>query len=215
MGRIARIALVIAGVVSGYYVIRLIKEYLGERGQREVFSSDRADDLLNPLRSILMPARRTLAKFDLADGHTVLELGPGPGYHTIEASRIVGARGRVVCLDIQRGMIERLISRLHEASTGANVRAIVGDATRLPLGDETIDRAYLVTVLGEIPDPVAALSELRRVLTAAGVLAIDETMRDSDYVRLKAMRKMCADAGLVQAAHHRSPLGYTALFRTG
>jgi ubiquinone/menaquinone biosynthesis C-methylase UbiE len=207
--RIARVALVIAGVVSGYYLIRLIKEYLGERRQREVFSSDRADDLLNPLRSVLMPARRTLAKFKLAEGQTVLELGPGPGYHTIEASQMVGAEGRVICLDIQRGMIERLLSRVN----AGNVRAIVGDATQLPLRDGTIDRAYLVTVLGEIPDPVAALCELRRVFTPAGVLAIDETMRDSDYVRLKAMRRMCADAGFVQIAHHRSALGYTALFR--
>jgi ubiquinone/menaquinone biosynthesis C-methylase UbiE len=207
--RPVRIGLVIAGIVSGYYIVRLARDYFGERREREVFSADRADDLLNPLRSVFMPARKTLAKFGLAEGQTVLELGPGPGYYTIEASRIVGPAGRVICLDIQRGMIERLLSRVD----ARNVRAIVGDATQLPLRDAIIDRVYLVTVLGEIPDPAAALSELRRVLTSAGVLAIDETMRDSDYVRFKAMRRICADAGFVQIAHHRSPLGYTALYK--
>lgn len=79
MKRLVRVALFIAGVVSGYDLIRLARDYFGERRQREVFSSDRADDLLNPLRSVFMPALKTLAKFDLAAGQTVLELGPGPG----------------------------------------------------------------------------------------------------------------------------------------
>lgn len=210
---VIRIALVITGVVSGYYVLRLITEYLGERRQREVFSADRADDLLNPLRSIFMPARKTLERFDLAEGRTVLEVGPGPGYYTIEASRIVGESGRVLSLDIQRGMIKRLTARLQDAGVDANVRPIVGDAMHLPLRSGMVDRVYLVTVLGEIPEPPAALAELRRVLAHGGLLAIDETMRDPDYVRVDALRKMCADAGFTQIAHHRSLLGYTALFR--
>jgi ubiquinone/menaquinone biosynthesis C-methylase UbiE len=207
--RLARIALVIGGVVTGYYILRFVRDYFGERGQHEVFSADRADDLLNPLRSVFMPARRTLAKFDLHPGDTVLELGPGPGYYTAEASQIVGPNGRIFAVDIQRGMIERLMSRVD----ASNLDALVADATHLPLRDATVDRAYLVTVLGEVPDPLAALVELRRVLAPAGVLAIDETMRDSDYIRVKTLRGLCSKTGFEQVAHHRSPLGYTALYR--
>ena len=210
MGRALRIALVVAGIVSGYYAVRLAREYLSERRNTQVFSADRADDLLNPLRSVFLPASRTLRHFDLRPGHTVLELGPGPGFYTIEASRTVGPSGRVVCVDVQRGMIERLVARLGDAS--ANVEPMVGDAMNLPLRDASIDRAYLVAVLGEIPEPAAALAELRRVLAPGGVLSIDETMRDSDYVRVGKLRQLCSDAGFRQLAHHRSALGYTACF---
>jgi ubiquinone/menaquinone biosynthesis C-methylase UbiE len=209
-GRLARVVLVIAGVVSGYYAVRLIRDFRAERRQTQVFSAERADDLLNPLRSIFMPARRTLDKFDLQLGQTVLEIGPGPGYYTPEASGIIGPSGRLICLDVQLGMIARLVDRIGE---NANVTPLVGDATHLPLRDASIDRAYLVTVLGEIPDPSSALSELRRVLSSDGVVAIDETMRDSDYVRLGRLRELCISAGLKEIAHHRSLLGYTALLR--
>jgi ubiquinone/menaquinone biosynthesis C-methylase UbiE len=86
---------------------------------------------------------------------------------------------------------------------------------RLPLRDATIDRAFLVTVLGEIPDSTAALAELRRVLAPDGMLVIDETMRESDYVRVGKLQQMCAEAGFVQIAHYRSPLGYTVCYRAG
>ena len=211
MGRALRIAVIVAGVVSGYYAIKLIREYFMERRQPEAFSVDRADDLLNPLRAVFMPARKTLEHFDLRPGQTVLELGPGPGYYTIEASRIVGPTGRLLCLDLQRGMIERLVARLGDG--GGNVGPLVGDAMRLPLRDGIVDRAFLVTVLGEIPDAAGALAELRRVLSPGGLLAIDETMRDSDYVRVGKLQKLCAEAALVQIAHHRSPLGYTVCLR--
>jgi ubiquinone/menaquinone biosynthesis C-methylase UbiE len=213
VGRALRVALIAAGTVSGYYAVKLVREYSAERRRPQAFPADRADDLLNPLRAVFMPASRTLRHFDLRPGQTVLELGPGPGYYTIEASRIVGTTGRLLCLDLQQGMIERLVARLGDGA--GNVDPLVGDAMRLPLRDGAIDRAFLVTVLGEIPDPTAALAELHRVLAPDGTLAIDETMRDPDYVRVGKLQKMCSEAGFVQIAHHRSPLGYTACFRAG
>ncbi len=213
MGHALRIAVIVVGVVSGYYAIRLIREYSMERRRPEVFSADRADDLLNPLRALFMPGWKTLKHFDLREGQTVLELGPGPGYYTVEASQTLGSTGRLVCLDVQRGMIERLVARLGDGA--GNVDPLVCDAMRLPLRDSTVDRAFLVTVLGEIPYAAAALSELHRVLAQDGMLAVDETMRDSDYVRVGKLQRMCSEAGFVQTAHHRSPLGYTACFRAG
>jgi ubiquinone/menaquinone biosynthesis C-methylase UbiE len=213
VGWTLRIAAIVAGVVSGYYAIKLIREYAAERRRPEAFAADRADDLLNPLRAVFMPAGKTLKHFDLREGQTVLELGPGPGYYTVEASQTLGSTGRLVCIDLQRGMIERLVARL--GGSAENVDPLVGDAMRLPLRDGTVDRAFLVTVLGEIPYAAAALSELHRVLAPDGMLAVDETMRDSDYVRVGKLQEMCSEAGFVQTAHHRSPLGYTACFRAG
>lgn len=212
MRRAWRIALTTAGIACGYLIGRGVLAWFAERRRREVFPAEQSDALLNPLRSRLMPARKTLERFQLTEGHTVLEVGPGPGFFTVEASRIVGPAGRIICLDLQRGMIERLNARLAEADV-RNADALVGDAMRLPLRDASVNRAFLVTVLGEIPDMPAALGELRRVLVPGGVLAIDETLRDPDYVRLSTLREMCAAAGLEEAAYHRSPLGYTACFR--
>ncbi len=211
MGRLLRLAFLIGGVASGYFALRLVLAWRRERQQQNVFPASEAATLLNPLRGVIMPAGRTLDRFGVGGGETVLEVGPGPGYYSIEASRRVGPRGRLICLDLQRGMIEQLLERLLEA--GASAETGVGDATRLPLKDDTVDVAFLVTVLGEVPEPEAALAELRRVLKPGGTLGLGETMGDPDYIRLGKLREMCGGAGFVEATCHHDPLGYTITFR--
>ena len=49
-----------------------------------------------------------------------------------------------------------------------NLELRQGDATSLPYEDASFDGAFLVTVLGEIPDQEKALRELRRVLRPGG-----------------------------------------------
>ena len=76
---------------------------------------------------------------------------------------MVGASGRVLCLDLQPGMLQLLAPRL-EANAVTNAEPVVADATRLPLADGCVDLAFLITVLGEMFYRTAALAELRRVL---------------------------------------------------
>ena len=49
--------------------------------------------LHSPLRRLVHPVQPMLAKFGLRPGTTVLELGPGNGYFSIEAARLLGAAG--------------------------------------------------------------------------------------------------------------------------
>ncbi|HEY5624921.1 MAG TPA: methyltransferase domain-containing protein [Dehalococcoidia bacterium] len=210
MGRFLRASLLIGGVASGYFAVRYALAWRQERQRQNVFPAAEASTLLNPMRPVIMPAGRTLDRFGVSSGGIVLEVGPGPGYYSIEASRRVGAAGRLICLDLQRDMIVLLRARLAEAATSAETG--VADATRLPVKDDSIDVAFLVTVLGEVPEPEAALAEMRRVLKPGGTLGLGETMGDPDYIRLGKLREMCGRAGFVEATCHHDVLGYTITF---
>lgn len=133
----------------------------------------------NPLRRRFLSPSKTVEQIGVGEGMRVLELGPGPGFFTAEVSRRVGW-GRLYCLDIQ----PELIAKLREKTVREgleNVAMIVGDGAALPLVDSSLDLAYLVTVLGEIPDKDGALRELYRVLRRGGVLSISEMLPDPDY----------------------------------
>lgn len=192
------------------YVVVWVRERYGRGGPIPV-SQGRM--LLDRRRGWLQPVRGTLEKFRIKPGDTVLEIGPGPGYFTIEVARMAGPAGRVVALDLQRGMLEMLRERLAEEAVHP-AQMILGDATRLPLADSSADVAYLVAVLGEIPDRPAALAELRRVLKSGGLLGISETLTDPDYQLVDTVRDVCRASGFEPVEHSRERLGYTALFRS-
>ena len=132
----------------------------------------------NPVRRwYVRPVRERIG---IRPGERVLELGPGPGAFTLDAARRVGPEGRVFAVDIQPAMIARVEQRVREAGLD-NVETRVASAYELPLDDCSIDRAFLITVLPEVPDQGRALAELHRVLKPGGVLSITEEFSDPDY----------------------------------
>ena len=162
-------------------------------------------------RRVVHPLPQTIDSFRVDRGHTVLEVGPGVGYFSGEVARRVGPEGRVVCVDIQPEMIGTLRQRLLREGV-TNASPMVGDALGLPLAEGSVDCAFLVTVLGEVPDRAKALAELRRVLKPGGILSITESMPDPDYQFPDVVRDLCRASGFQLLEHHRRFLGFTMNF---
>jgi SAM-dependent methyltransferase len=210
--RALRVLLVLLLAIGGFvfvYVFYWFRGRFGRRGDPIPFSQ--AGILQHPLRPLLHPVRSTLEKFRFKPGDTVLELGPGTGYFSVEASRMAGPRGRLLCLDIQPEMIASLRRRLDDRNV-TTAHPMLADALNLPLADNSVDAAYLVTVLGEIPDRPQAVAELRRVLKAGGVLSISESLIDPDYQLEGSVRDLCRASGFEVLDHSRERLGYTMCF---
>jgi len=132
-----------------------------------------------------LPVRRRymrpiLDRVGIRTGERILELGPCPGAFTVDAAQRVGPDGRLIAVDIQPKMIAQVEKRIQDAGL-TNVETHVADAYHLPLDDASVDRAFLVTVLPEIPDQARALAELRRVIKPDGILSITEEFYDPDY----------------------------------
>jgi ubiquinone/menaquinone biosynthesis C-methylase UbiE len=124
-------------------------------------------------------------------GETVLEVGPGTGYYTLDVARAVR---RLHIFDLQPEMLEHTLRRAREAGVD-NVEPRQGDARSLPYRDAMFDAAYLVAVLGEIPDQEAALRELRRVVRPGGRLVVGELFGDPHMVGEQALRRRAAATG--------------------
>lgn len=163
-----------------------------------------------PLRKRWM--RPVLDRVGLRPGETVLELGPGPGAFTIEAARRLKPGGRLIAVDMQPEMIERVKERARRAGA-TNLETYVANAYTLPLVDASVDRAFLVTVLPEIPDPVRGLNEIYRVLKPGGLLSITEEYLDPDYPRRATTIKWAMAAGFALAEIYGSWWVYTLNFR--
>ncbi|WP_394824515.1 class I SAM-dependent methyltransferase [Pendulispora albinea] len=130
-------------------------------------------------------------------GERVLELGPGVGIYSLPMASTLVPGGSLEVLDIQSEMLATLRYRAERAGIG-NIVTTQGDAQHLPYPDAAFDAAYVIGVLGELPDPEAALNELRRVLKPNGRLVVGEALVvDPDGVRLAPLCDMAARAGFV------------------
>ncbi len=142
-------------------------------------------------------------------GERLLEIGPGTGYYTLDLAEWVGPEGRVEIFDLQQEFLDHVSGRAAERGL-ANVVPTQGDATALPYGDVSIDAVALTAVLGEIPDPPAALREIRRVLKPDGRLVVGELFGDPHFTTLSSLKRQAAEAGLSFETHSGNWFAYFA-----
>jgi ubiquinone/menaquinone biosynthesis C-methylase UbiE len=128
-------------------------------------------------------------------GSRVLEVGPGTGYYALPVASWLGPDGRLDILDVQQEMLDHTLRRAAEEGI-SNISGVRADAREMPYADDSFDAAYLVTVLGEIPDQAAALRELRRVVKPDGRIVVGELFGDPHMVTYRALRDRAAEAGL-------------------
>jgi ubiquinone/menaquinone biosynthesis C-methylase UbiE len=142
-------------------------------------------------------------------GERVLEIGPGTGYYTLDIAEWVGPGGNVEIFDLQQEFLDHTMRRAAERGL-ENIVPTQGDATALAYEDASIDAVVLNAVLGEIPDPTAALREIRRVLKPGGRLLVGELFGDPHFTTQAALRRQGADADLAYEEESGYWFGYVA-----
>jgi len=113
----------------GYFLASPVRKWLGQ----------------DPVR-ILAP--------HIHEGMTVLEPGPGMGFFTLELARLIGPAGRVVAVDVQPKMIDKLKQRLAKAGLDGRVDARVAGKDSMGLHDlrAAVDLTVAFYVVHEFPD---------------------------------------------------------------
>ncbi len=143
------------------------------------------------------------------EGERVLEIGPGTGYYTLDMAEWVGPDGRVEIFDLQQEFLDHTMRRAAERGL-ENLVPTQGDATALAYEDASMDAVVLNAVLGEIPEPTAALREIRRVLKPGGRLLVGELFGDPHFTTQAALRRQAGEAGLAYDEDSGYWFGYVA-----
>jgi ubiquinone/menaquinone biosynthesis C-methylase UbiE len=116
----------------------------------------------------------------LARDSVVLEVAPGPGFLAIELAR----RG----LDVRGIDISKTLLEIAERNAyGENVQPAFqrGNASALPLGDESVDFVVCRAAFKNFSEPVKALSEMKRVLRPGGTALLIDMRRDVTPAEIK------------------------------
>jgi SAM-dependent methyltransferase len=148
----------------------------------------------NPIRRWLANPSGLADRLALKGHERVLELGPGPGFHSLEIARRL-TDGRLELFDLQPEMLAKARRKLTDAGC-YNVGFHTGDAGGgLPFPDKSFDVAFLASVIGEVPDQASCLGSLARILSPGGQLVFLEGFGDPDRLSVADLRALAEPAG--------------------
>jgi ubiquinone/menaquinone biosynthesis C-methylase UbiE len=143
---------------------------------------DRTEDprffvnLLDATRARFLERARTspgefFAPLALNSGLNVLDVGCGTGDFLRLLAPMVSP-GVAIGVDLSQTMIAE--ARQRSAENVANLSFHVGSILELPFPDASFDRVLATQLLLHVPDPLHALTEMKRVLTPSGMISISE-----------------------------------------
>jgi len=148
-------------------------------------------------------------KFDVRGCKRILDAGTGNGRYLRFLLKQSDADVQLVGCDLSIAMIRRAERRLRDRALPRKpVQLLTADVTRLPCKAESFDAAICGWVMEHLPDQVAGLRELARVLKPGGKLLIltteDTTLGamcsrvyDCRTTNRQEFRQSCEKAGLI------------------
>jgi len=147
---------------------------------------ERAYELLAPVYDfifdwIFAPGRTAaVSQLALAPNDTVLEVGIGTGLNL----PLYPPLTRLTGIDLSSEMLDKAVERVQNLAM-PNVTLKVMDATSLDFADNEFDKALATYTISAVPDPVAVLREMRRVVKPGGTLVLLNHFRsDRRVIRL-------------------------------
>jgi len=168
--------------------------------------------LENPYVHAVAGAETLIDRAGVQEGMAALDIGCGPGRVTIPAARRVGPKGKVIALDMQAAMIEKTRKRALEEGLD-NIDFVLHSVAGGLLPDDVGDRAFLITVLGEIPDKAMALRVIYRALKPGGILSVTEMLPDPHYQSRAAVIRLAREAGFEVGEFFGNVIAFTQNLR--
>src|SRR5229473_1700198 len=163
-----------------FYMDREIAQVMGHQG---------ADWLERPERDAEEHTEKLMQQLAIKPGAVVADIGAGTGYISWRLAPLVGARGKVLAVDIQPEMLDLLTNRM--AALGiTNVVPVLGTERDPHLPVASVDLVLMVDVYHEFDFPYEMMSAICRSLKPTGRVVFVEFRAEDPGVPIKPVHKM-------------------------
>ena len=172
---------------------------------------ERAGSLDNRLRRLLQNPRKILQPF-IAQGMTVLDLGCGPGFFTLDMAVMVGEAGKVIACDLQEGMLQKLRSKIHGTELEKRIALHRCETDKIGV-TEPVDFILAFYLVHEIPDKTGLFEELESILKPGGTLLLVEPPFHVSGKAFEQTLDKARQTGLIKESKPRVLFSKAALLR--
>jgi ubiquinone/menaquinone biosynthesis C-methylase UbiE len=158
---------------------------------------------------------KTILEPYIQKGMTVLDMGCGPGFFSIEMADMVGENGRVIAADLQEGMLQKLKNKIRGTEVEKRIELHKCEENKIGVSEQ-VDFVLAFYMVHEVPDQKKFFGEIGSILKQNGLFLIVEPK--IFHVSKKAFDETIRNAkesGLVPAKIPKFFLSWAVVLRKG
>ena len=152
--------------------------------------------LVSPLRRLGQHPKKILATY-IKPGMTVLDVGCGMGFFSLDMAGLAGDNGKVICVDLQEKMIAALMKRAVKAGLQDRIDQRICSSNSLNIDDlkEGIDFALAFAIVHEVPDAESFFKQIYSALKPNGLLLFSEPKGHVSEIKFQKSIEIAERAG--------------------
>ncbi len=182
-------------------------------GRNRVCPVARAGSLDNRFRRWLQNPLEILKPY-IGAGMTVLDLGCGPGFFSIDMAQMVGKSGRLIAADLQEGMLQKLRDKIQ--GTELEERIILHKCEENEVGvSEPVDFVLAFYAVHEITNQEGFFNEIKTLLKPNGKIFIAEPPFHVSKKAFREMLRKASAAGFIPIGNPKVFLSKTVVLKRG
>jgi len=181
--------------------------------QNRVCPVTMAGSLDNRARRWFQNPQKILGPY-IKEGMTVLDLGCGPGFFSIDMAQLVGKSGQVIASDLQEGMLQKLGDKIRGTELKERIILHKCEENKIGLSDR-VDFVLAFYMVHEISDQKEFFNELSSILKSEGQVLIVEPPFHVSRAVFEEMIRKSREAGFTPVERPKVFLSKTVILEKG
>jgi ubiquinone/menaquinone biosynthesis C-methylase UbiE len=181
------------------------------KSDKRVCPVELAGSLDNSLRKLFHNPKKILSSY-INEGITVLDLGCGPGFFSVEIAKIVGESGKVIAADLQQGMLNKVKKKINGTDLEKRIELHKCEETKIGI-TQKIDFILCFWMVHEVPDKDNLFTELKSILKSDGKIFVIEPKFHVSKSEFEEMNKKVIALGFEVAENPKVFLSRGVLLR--
>jgi ubiquinone/menaquinone biosynthesis C-methylase UbiE len=171
-----------------------------------------AHSLDSKIRRWLQNPQKILAPYIL-EGMTVLDIGCGPGFFSIEMAKMVGKSGKVISADLQEGMLQILDNKIKGTELKERIKLLKCEKDKINIS-EKVDFILAFFMVHEVPDKESFFKELKNILNEKGqFLIVEPKLFHVTQKEFELTIKLAENNGFKKFQGPQLPFSWSAIFK--
>ncbi|MCX6568800.1 MAG: class I SAM-dependent methyltransferase [Candidatus Aminicenantes bacterium] len=182
-------------------------------GKNRVCPVEIAGGLDNKIRRWVQDPQKILRPY-IGEGMTVLDLGCGPGFFSVDIAQMVGKSGRVIAADLQDGMLQKLRDKIHGTELEERITLHKCEENKIGLSEDA-DFILAFYMVHEVPHQEELFNEMKSIIKRNGKVFIIEPPFHVSKTAFEETIRRARDAGFTPVERPKVFLGRTVILNKG